>query len=229
MSRVRLDADEWYNRRYKHYGDASALWENRESLDKYIKRLAELMAEDGDESAIKSIAENPEYSIPCIPTPQHPTNHMTKREREQIFNKFGGRCAYCGCELTKGWHVDEIQPVIRKRKWVAAHWDDKTKPLCNDEDYDNPKFRQWVEGKWVADGCERPENYNAENQYPACASCNINKHSMDLESFRNGIAAFMKHLNEISTQYKIAKRYGLVQETNMPVIFYFETLANPTT
>ena len=36
-----------------------------------------------------------------------------KKDREIIFNKFGGRCAYCGCELQKGWHVDELLPIVR--------------------------------------------------------------------------------------------------------------------
>jgi hypothetical protein len=59
---------------------------------------------------------------------------------------------------------------------------------------------------------------------PSCASCNINKHSEPLEFFRKAIMGYMKHLNEISTQYKIAKRYGLVIEDIKPIIFYFETL-----
>jgi len=45
---------------------------------------------------------------------------------------------------------------------------------------------------------------------------------MSLEDFRNLISGFMKHLNEISTQYKIAKRYGLIHETPKPIVFYFE-------
>lgn len=29
--------------------------------------------------------------------------------------KFGGRCAYCGCELPeKGWHADHVEAVLRK-------------------------------------------------------------------------------------------------------------------
>ncbi len=32
----------------------------------------------------------------------------------------------------------------------------------------------------------------------------------------------MKHLNERNTQYKIAKRYGLVIEQEKKVVFYFE-------
>lgn len=59
---------------------------------------------------------------------------------------------------------------------------------------------------------------------PSCASCNINKHSESLESFRAAIKGYMNHLNEINTQFKIAKRYGLVTENNIDVKFYFETL-----
>jgi 5-methylcytosine-specific restriction endonuclease McrA len=122
-----------------------------------------------------------------------------KKDREIIFNKYGGRCAYCGAELQKGWHVDELLPI--KRNTVF----DKNK------------------NKWVFDGtCEHPERLNIDNQMPSCPSCNINKHSMSLEEFRSLIEGFMKHLNEINTQYKIAKRYGLVTEDIKPVVFYFE-------
>ncbi len=124
---------------------------------------------------------------------------MTKKDREIIFNKYNGHCAYCGVILQKGWHVDELLPVRRNMKWN----NDRT--------------------RFVHDGTyEHPERLNIDNQMPSCPSCNINKHSMSLEEFRSLIAGFMKHLNEINTQYKIAKRYGLVQETNAKVIFYFE-------
>ena len=40
---------------------------------------------------------------------------MTNEEkRKLIFNKYGGRCAYCGYELQKGWHIDELLPVKNK-------------------------------------------------------------------------------------------------------------------
>lgn len=124
---------------------------------------------------------------------------VSKKDREIIFAKYDGKCAYCGCELQKGWHVDEILPVIRNFKY----------------DHDKQQFKH--------DGtCEHPERFHIDNQNPACASCNINKHSMSLEEFRNSIGGYMKHLNQVSTQYKIAKRYGLVQETDIEVIFYFE-------
>ena len=125
---------------------------------------------------------------------------MTKKEERQfIYDKYNGHCAYCGCKLQKGWHVDELLPVQRNMKYSK----DKS--------------------KYVHDGtCTHPERLNIDNQMPSCPSCNINKHSLELEDFRNLISGFMKHLNEVSTQYKIAKRYGLVQETIKPVVFYFE-------
>jgi hypothetical protein len=69
-----------------------------------------------------------------------------------------------------------------------------------------------------------PERLHIDNQNPSCASCNINKHSESLEDFRKAIKGYMKHLNEKSTQYKIAKRYGLVVENDIEVKFHFETV-----
>lgn len=34
-------------------------------------------------------------------------------DRELVRNKFGGKCAYCGTELGKRWHVDHLKPVRR--------------------------------------------------------------------------------------------------------------------
>jgi hypothetical protein len=50
-----------------------------------------------------------------------------------------------------------------------------------------------------------------------------------LEDFRKAIKGYMNHLNNINTQYKIAKRYGLVIEVDKPVVFYFETVMLPIT
>lgn len=125
---------------------------------------------------------------------------MKKSEREIVFNKYGGKCAYCGTNLVKGWHVDHLEAIERKSV------------------YDRGK------GRFIPDGtCRRPENETMSNYMPSCASCNINKHSMPLESFRDLITGFIKSLNRDSTQYKIAKRYGLVQEDIKPIVFYFET------
>lgn len=128
---------------------------------------------------------------------------MKPADRQKIFDKYNGRCAYCGCELQKGWHVDEIEPVRRNHIWDS------------------------INRKWIAHPTNptmHPERMNMNNQNPACASCNINKHSESLEDFRKAIKKYVESLNLYSTQYKIAKRYGLIQETGIEVKFYFETI-----
>jgi 5-methylcytosine-specific restriction endonuclease McrA len=153
---------------------------------------------------------------------------MTKKDRQIIYDKYDGHCAYCGCKLEKGWHIDELMPCKRKYRYVQGYWQRSTGEqivsLGLMPDGDKAAHYNHVKAHYVQDGCEFPERLVIENQMPACASCNINKHSLDLEEFRSLIEGFMKHLNELNTQYKIAKRYGLVKEDIKPIIFYFEKL-----
>lgn len=74
----------------------------------------------------------------------------------------------------------------------------------------------------IGAGCENPENNRLDNFNPSCPSCNIIKSSNSIEAFRKTIYGFVKSLNRDSTQYKFAKRYGLIEETNQEVNFYFE-------
>lgn len=124
---------------------------------------------------------------------------MTQEVRQRIFDKFSGRCAYCGCELVKSWHVDHIEPIVRNSQW------NKNK------------------GRFEQTGtCRKPENKNLDNYNPSCASCNIQKNSYTVEQFRSNIKQFVNSLNQYNTQYKFAKRYGLIEEKDIEVIFYFE-------
>ncbi|MFW8236293.1 HNH endonuclease, partial [Klebsiella pneumoniae] len=38
---------------------------------------------------------------------------LTKKQRAELRMKFGGRCAYCGCELGDKWHADHVEAVRR--------------------------------------------------------------------------------------------------------------------
>lgn len=51
---------------------------------------------------------------------------------------------------------------------------------------------------------------------------------MSIEDFRKLVSGFITSLNRDSVQYRIAKRYGLLQETEKPVVFYFEQYNNET-
>jgi hypothetical protein len=144
-----------------------------------------------------------------------------KADRKLIFDKYGGKCAYCGCELQKGWHIDEVEPVRRKWKTIPGHWSKGYVKGMTEEQMGLASIK-WIAQRNVLNGEIHPERFNIDNQNPACASCNINKHSMSLEEFRALISGFVVSLNRDSTQYKIAKRYGLIDETGLSVRFYFE-------
>jgi len=47
---------------------------------------------------------------------------------------------------------------------------------------------------------------------------------MNLEQFRAFLSNLIVSLNRDSTQYKLAKRFGLVEEIGREVEFYFETI-----
>jgi len=38
---------------------------------------------------------------------------FSKETREIVYNKTGGKCAYCGCDLPKRWQIDHVVPVER--------------------------------------------------------------------------------------------------------------------
>jgi len=149
---------------------------------------------------------------------------MKKADRQLIFDKYGGRCAYCGCELVKGWHVDHASPVHRIKKYVGGDYVNKeTGVAATFDDFENGTWKR-TEQKIKPAGMLKAHNDCMENMMPSCASCNLYKHSADIETFRMILTNTIRGLNSNATQYKFAKRYGLIIETEKPVVFYFETL-----
>ena len=109
---------------------------------------------------------------------------MNSNKRLEIYNKFGGHCAYCGIEID----------------------------LCNMQiDHIKSKASGYS-------NLNEPENFN-----PACPICNNWKHSDNIESFRRSILQQVRKCRDYSRNFKMAERYGLVQEVIKPIVFYFET------
>jgi 5-methylcytosine-specific restriction endonuclease McrA len=116
------------------------------------------------------------------------------KARKKIWDKSGGKCWYCGCQLPeKGWHADHFYPI--RRNW----WDG------------------------AEEKCVNPQHDTEENKVPSCAPCNILKGSDMPETFRRTIKNFVHSLNNYHNQYKFAKKFGLVEETNIEVKFWFES------
>lgn len=61
-----------------------------------------------------------------------------------------------------------------------------------------------------------------ENLMPSCVRCNRWKSTFNLEMFRKEIGLQIERLNNYSNNYRMAKDFGLIEETDTSVIFYFE-------
>ncbi|ELE9628770.1 HNH endonuclease [Salmonella enterica] len=130
---------------------------------------------------------------------------LTRKQRERLRMKFGGRCAYCGCELPeKGWHADHVQAVLRKseRCMKAA---------------EKGIFRLKSTGDVF-----RPEADCPENIFPSCAPCNLLRTTYSLEMFRKQVSLQVERGRRSSVNFRTAERFGLISVVNKPVVFWFE-------
>lgn len=133
---------------------------------------------------------------------------LTKKQRAELFARFGGKCAYCGSVLPEtGWHADHIAPIYRKTKMVKK-----------DDD-------RWGSYKFVQTGeCYNPENDRADNFMPSCRACNIDKSASDLENWRRSLERKVEVLRKNYSAFRHAERFGLVAQIGSKVVFHFETV-----
>jgi 5-methylcytosine-specific restriction endonuclease McrA len=119
-----------------------------------------------------------------------------KINREEIYNKCNGHCAYCGVEITiKQMQVDHIEP----------HWHTLTETQAQ-----KSKIKK---------GSHEIENLN-----PSCSRCNKWKSTYSLESFRNVIETSLVRLERDTPNFRLARDYGLLTETPKKIKFYFEII-----
>lgn len=124
---------------------------------------------------------------------------MKKADRQKIFDKYGGRCAFCGSPLISGWHIWDVKPI---------------------------------QSVVTETGTIEKVNTEQENLMPACKECGSlrvknSSGKMDINQFRREIKdmwLFCRNEAMYSSSVRRAIKFGLIQETQKPVIFYFETL-----
>lgn len=120
-----------------------------------------------------------------------------KINRQRVYDKYDGHCAYCGTEITlKQMQVDHIQA-----KWNT--WSDA-------EINRRPGFVR---------GSDEESNLN-----PSCARCNKWKATFSVEQFRKEIELQRQRLRRDSSAYRMSLDYNLITERDNSVIFYFETI-----
>lgn len=135
---------------------------------------------------------------------------MKKADRQKVFDKYGGRCAYCGCELDGAWQVDH---TISKNYWF--YWNQEDPKRVNDIENLSP-------------AC------NVCNHYKR-GLC-VEKH-LSHTGFRSYMATFHLRLAKLPKKtrrektekrkmymMRIAERYGITPDKPFSGVFYFETI-----
>lgn len=139
---------------------------------------------------------------------------MTKKLRQEIYNKFDGCCAYTGKPLGTDWQVDHMTSKI-KHEWQT--------------------FYRYSDLSEIKDRLK--EVHNVENLVPTIKIVNHYKRSLDLEGFRKYMLDFHKRLAKLPkttsvprTQkrkeylFKVAELFGITVDTPFKGIFHFETI-----
>lgn len=106
---------------------------------------------------------------------------IPKKIREQVYKKYNGHCANCGCELDyKDMQVDHV---------VAVYGHNGGNDI--------------------------------ENLMPSCRMCNFYKGVFHLDDFRKSLETLHERLQKPFI-YRLALKYGLIEEHKKKVKFYFE-------
>ena len=122
---------------------------------------------------------------------------MKKIERIKVYNKYGGRCSYCGTDIEyKDMQVDHLFPQRLAHLYTMS--------------VSRKKY-----------GCIGDNIDSFENLMPSCRRCNHYKRAYTLEEFRT----LMKSLHKrISSHYinKVAIDYNIITLKPFYGKFYFE-------
>ena len=138
---------------------------------------------------------------------------LSKTEREQLRMMFGGKCAYCGCELPeKGWHADHVEPVVRSYKFGEM--------VTSESEYQS--YQSYGGGKRKLRRLDSPNAERRDNLWPCCRACNINKSSMSLEVWRKFLMDGPDSLASYNGRFRHMLRFGVVKVNPEPLLFWFE-------
>lgn len=121
---------------------------------------------------------------------------LSRKVRQQVYEKYDGHCAYCGCELAyKDMQVDHVDPCYRN----------------------DPESKTGNEVKKSAD-----ELNQLDNLMPSCRMCNFYKGTGNPEMFRDKLQECLLPNTIRPFQFRLAQKYGLVEVHEKPIRFYFE-------
>ena len=124
---------------------------------------------------------------------------IKKETRKAVYDKFGGRCAYCGKEIKyDDMQVDHFIPLAKSIYGIKEEAE---------------RVRQMF-----ADGTID----GIDNLMPSCRACNFYKGCGNIEQFRTKIKTQLSHTCIDSFQSRLAMQYGMIEYHPWDGRFYFE-------
>jgi 5-methylcytosine-specific restriction endonuclease McrA len=120
------------------------------------------------------------------------------KSKKIIFDKYGGRCAYCGIKLD----FDHFS-----------------------FDHINPKFKGYPDQELCRMNIVRGENC-IDNYNPCCKSCNSSKSTFTLEKWRSEIDKKFGRLMKYEPSFNLLVRLNIIPSKGKKWLFYFEKIQN---
>lgn len=122
----------------------------------------------------------------------------SKKQRDELRQKYGGHCAYCGVRLDK-MQADHLLPCVR----ITRDCHGRPLPAAECKMY-------------------HPERNVMSNMMPACPGCNHHKGGQLLEVWRDILQRSAAILRRDNSTFRAGERIGIIKVTEQPVVFYFE-------
>lgn len=126
---------------------------------------------------------------------------IPKKLREQVYAKYNGHCAYCGCKLD----YKDMQADHANSLWSKAYPDGQRKVT------DDPSITQ---------------DDSIENLMPACRQCNFYKEACNIEQFRTILKESFEKNSLNTWQIRFGIKYGMIEKHPWDGKFYFEKETN---
>lgn len=167
---------------------------------------------------------------------------MTKKDRQIIFDKYAGKCAYTGKPLLDEWEVDHItsKSMYEKIKVSDSYFKHKIsgEKITKDQYASLPSFEEMSNYKHIGAVFKPHESCNdISNLVPAIKIINHYKRGHDLEGFRQYMLSFHLRLKKLPKktmvdrtkrriQYmmKVAELFDITVDNPFQGKFYFEQI-----
>lgn len=134
---------------------------------------------------------------------------MNQKDRQRVFEKFGGKCAYCGIELTDKWQIDHA--VSKRMFWLLDSMNPKSVNV----------FENLMPSCVPCNHYKRTLSIYADGHHYGFKDYMLSFHKRFAKLPKK--PRIEKSAKRIEYMKAIADRYGITASQPFKGVFYFET------